>query len=107
MNYQKIDEEFQLMDDDTLDIILTAKEIAIVFDKSCGTLLKHGPVDNVENWLQNARKKYYEAGLSDIAADLTMVSSSNWDLEELNKILNICDYVKLFYQRNFNANYLA
>lgn len=101
-HYQKSFNEYRLIDDETGDALFSSEEIAVAFDKKCWTMLKHGPASNVESWMLETRKKYLEAGLNDIAADLTIISSKDWEIEELNKILDICDYIERFYQKHTN-----
>lgn len=105
--YQKINNQYNFVDTEVSYTLFWDQEIAIVFDKICGTLLKHGPKETIEAWFVTAKKKYQEAGLSEIANDLTLISSKNWDPEELNKILDIAGYIKIFYQKYLESSNIA
>ncbi len=71
--------------------ILRCKSLAIGFDRVSGTLHKHGERSWVERWIADARQKFRDAGFSDMANDL-VVLSGDLPLEEVNKCLAISGY---------------
>ncbi len=72
--------------------------VAIVFDKETGTLHKHGPVEGVTRWAEDAQRKFREGGFPDMADDL-IVLSGRFTLEDLNRCLSNSGFPALFYQR--------
>lgn len=68
--------------------------IAVAYDADTGTLLKHGPPEAVHKWATVAREA---AKLFDF--DISIIESSEWDLEELDKILGITGYVGVFAKK--------
>lgn len=99
-HYRKVDNNFELVDDQTFEVLFSDPHIAVVFDKQGWILLKHGPINLIESWLNETKKKYQKAGLQDISADLTLISSIDWDVVELNKILDITGYLESFWKEN-------
>lgn len=86
-------------------------EVAILFDRECGTLLKHGRPELVEAYRDQALQKVgaaVESGATDLAgADLL---NSGWTLitgkfpvEELNRCLDTSGYVLRLYQQCLDA----
>lgn len=72
-------------------------EVSICFDKADNVLLKHGNPAIVSDYASNARQRYAAAGFADVAEDLVVITGA-FDLEELNKVVSICDYVGRFYK---------
>lgn len=73
-------------------------EVAICFDKAASVLLKHGHPDRVTAYANQARQAYLNAGFIHGAEDLVVITGA-FDLEELNKVVSICDYIGRFYQK--------
>ena len=110
MRYSKVEDSngsvvFQLFNENN-KFLLESPEIAVVFDRDCGTLLKHGSKLRLQEWLEDTRLKYQIAGLEEEADALAMISSSTWNLEELNLVINSCGHVKSIYQR-LHAHHLS
>jgi hypothetical protein len=78
--------------------VFKAKDVAIVYDNISGTLLKHGPKENVVAWRERAVERYCGAGYYEQASDLVMFSGS-FDPEDLNRMIEVDGYVKSFHQR--------
>ena len=79
------------------------RELAFVFDATSGTLHKWGETSQVSQWFDNAFKKYQEAGLLEMAGDLTLVSKpaegpEKWDVELINKFINNTGFIGLWYK---------
>lgn len=91
--YKKEGKEYVLLcDGEEID---RTKEIAISYDDTQqGTvLLKHGDAARVQAWHDNYIKKVRDAGLSDAVNSLKIIRSAELPVEELNKCLQVCDYV--------------
>lgn len=80
------------------EIHLMTDEVAICFDRDCGTLLKHGSPATIEAWCVEKSKKYRDAGLHDVA-DSMIVLSGAFPVEEINKCLSITGYCKRFMEK--------
>lgn len=72
---------------------------AILFDRDSGTLHKHGDFDLVRKTAAEMRAKYARVGAKDMAVDLVVYASKNFNLEELNKCLAVSDYCKTFMEK--------
>lgn len=93
----------------------SSKSISVVLDLEMGCLLKHGSTERIEPYYQESLRKLresYKDGVvlemqtkfnlpvrtgKEIAMDLKMITSENWDVEELNKILDITGYAGKYY----------
>jgi hypothetical protein len=82
------------------DRLVIGKTVALAFDREDGTLMKHGSVDLINQWAEGTRKKYFAAGLTEIAEVLTVIEGP-FPLEELNKMISSTGYVGCFYTKNF------
>lgn len=80
------------------DIHLMTDEIAICFDRSSGTLHKHGNPESVGNWAAKAQAKYRDAGYSEMANDLIVVSGK-LPVEEINRCIANSGYCSTFYNK--------
>lgn len=76
-------------------------EVAVLFDAKQSVLLKHGPPERVQGYYNTMHAELMQAGQPEVAAALTLVTG-RFDIEELNKVVNICDYVGQFW-RNLQA----
>lgn len=81
-------------------------EVAIAFsydpDEERGNqcvLHKHGRPELVDAWAERTRKAYIQAGFLDIARSIHVISSDKWDVEELNKCLEITDYISTMLEK--------
>lgn len=97
-HYRKVGDLYQLVDDETHEVLAEGPKIAIAFDLESFTLHKHGMADKVERWYTETRQKWYDAGLYPEAAALVLITSSEWDVLDLEKILDITGYIKRFLQ---------
>ena len=82
------------------DIICMADRVAIIFDSENYVLLKHGPEDRIEQIYADMQTKYRKSGLDDIADNLRIISSREWDVDELNKIIHHTGYIRFFLEDN-------
>jgi hypothetical protein len=98
VHYEKRNGEYALVNEFG-DVLFTTPELAVVFSQALNTLHKHGPTAAVHSWLQATRAKYRTSGLQAEADDLVMIVSDEWDLEELNRCISICDYVGRLYEK--------
>jgi hypothetical protein len=87
-SYYLLNREILNQLDQSPEIILMADEVAVLFDSRMGVLLKHGDKENVSAYMKRCKKQ----GLD--IRDFQIVSSSRWKCDELNKILEISDYVQ-------------
>ncbi|MFW9899664.1 MAG: hypothetical protein ACFFDY_00070 [Candidatus Thorarchaeota archaeon] len=97
MNYKFGDNKYKLINDDG-EVLASMKEVAIVFDKKHSCLLRHGELKLVEKYYNDTMYKYRKNNLSDIANDLAMIWGK-LDIEELNKIIQITNYIGIFYKK--------
>lgn len=78
------------------------KMIAIAFsiidDEGHGVLHKYGDPAWVRKWYNDAKEKYIEAGLDDIAEELKLIEG-NFTEEEMEKIVGIAGYIGVLYRR--------
>lgn len=100
MNYEFKDNQYKLIDDYG-KILASMEEVAIMFDKKHSCLLRHGELKLVEKYYNDIVYKYRKNNLFDIANDLVMIWGK-LDIEELNKIIQITDYIGIFYRKNKN-----
>ncbi len=71
--------------------------VALCFDKADSVLLKHGAPAMVQAYFEETRKRLIAVGFRDMAEDLVCLVGE-FDLEELNKAVSICDYVGTLYR---------
>lgn len=74
------------------------EEVAILLDQEGHVLLKHGTPEVVEATYARMRKAFLGLGYEKGAEDL-MVLKGRFDVEELNKIVRISNYVGKVYQQ--------
>jgi hypothetical protein len=67
------------------------KKIAVVIDSKTGTVHKHGPVDDVKASFDELHKA--------MGDHIVMVTSDNWPLDELDKLVSIADYGKALLEK--------
>lgn len=88
--------------DECGDIIRMSDEVSICFsmiDEDHVVMHKHGSPEGVTKWYDETRKRYIEAGLNKEARELGVITGK-FDVVELNKILDICDYIGTFIKKN-------
>ena len=103
LNYKREGKMFYLCRGDA--ILDSMEEVAIGYEENMETgamLHKHGSKERIEKWMKKFVQKLNKDGgiLAEIADNIKMISSSEWDLEELNKILNITGYIGIFLKKN-------
>ncbi len=78
------------------ETLFTCEQVAVCYDDgdSGSVLLKHGSPTKVMQYADLTRSSYVKSGLTDIAQDIkVIVFPENFPTEEINKCLDICDYV--------------
>lgn len=95
--------DFTLVNDNG-DVIDRMDEIGICFDKRDSVLLKHGQPERVHKYYQEIKEKIapineYE---DEILFDICFISGK-FPVEEINKCLDICDYVGTFYKKTMKG----
>ena len=66
-----------------------------------GTLLKFGDAIRIKAYFEKTHKLYIEVGLKDEADGLVYMDfEDSFDVNELNKCIEITGYVALFYERS-------
>lgn len=88
--YQMVNSQYVLMRDGA-PFLPPMAEVALAFDRQTG-LLKHGAPTDVEAWCSQAQAALREAGFPDVADDLKVIKG-RFELDELNRCLDIFDYV--------------
>ena len=73
-------------------------KVSICFDRAASVLHQHGAPELVQGYAATARKRLMAAGHQDMAADLICLTGA-FSLDDLNKVVSICDYVGRFYAR--------
>jgi hypothetical protein len=73
-------------------------EVAILFDRTSSTLLKHGPPERVAAEATMMRQAYLAIGAVGMAADCTVIQG-RFSLEELNQAVQSIDYVGQLYRK--------
>ena len=103
MKYKLEDERYTLMDGGD-EIAPAISQVAIAFSmdaisKGMDVIHKHGNLDLVKDWVENAMQGYSKAGLEDEAASLRMVVG-RFDLDELNHVINTTGYIDTFLKKH-------
>lgn len=82
------------------DIIDRMDEVGICFDKTDSVLLKHGQPERVYRYYKESMEKINLIGdrISRELFDICFVQGK-FPIEEINKCLDICDYVGIFYKK--------
>jgi len=71
----------------------------ILFDRSTGTLHRHGDFLRVRRIAAELRSQFAKTGSQDIAANLVLYGSRSFDLVELNRCVCVEGYCLKFYER--------
>lgn len=77
------------------DLRFHTQEVAIAYDRKDFVLHKHGIPDHVEQWFVEARAKFHDCSLFDLA----MVCSSVWSSEDLTTCINNTGYLGVLLPR--------
>jgi hypothetical protein len=93
--------------DNTHTIICMTDEVGIAFsrvllhqDKYEYVFMKHGDADKVSAWVDEARRRFINVGLQSLANELFIIRGSDWDPEDLNKILNCTGWISVFLKKH-------
>lgn len=103
LRYRMEGTEYALVDEHDR-IHWAGEEVAVAFTFSPdeqdmeGTMHKHGSPEEANAWAEKTRKKLTDAGHSDMANEIIVVSGKI-SLEDLNKIIEISGYVGIWYKR--------
>lgn len=98
-HYIKENELYKLIDDETKEVLYEGKEVSICFDSEFGTLLRHGSPELVHNYYDRTITSYNNSGLADIAAVITLIASDKWNVDDLNKCIDITGYLCRMFPR--------
>jgi len=71
--------------------------VAVAFDRQEGVMMKHGSPEAVNKWAIEQRRKI--APIIPEWADNLVVIEGEFEVEDLNKIINISGYIGRFYNR--------
>jgi hypothetical protein len=74
--------------------VFETEEVSVLYDRSLNVLHKHGPPERVQQEYLRFRIAFGKD--SELAEDL-VVLTGRFDVEELNKLVNISGYVERFY----------
>jgi hypothetical protein len=88
---------YKFVDNDGM-ILNEEEEIAIIIDLEMGIMLRHGNPELVENNYKAMKHKYRFNGMDDIADKLILITG-RFPIEELNKIISISGYARLFLEK--------
>ena len=85
-------------------ILDSMEEVAIAYEENMETgamLHKHGSKERVEKWMVKFVQTLKEDGgiLAEVADNIKMISSSKWDLEDLNRCINNTGYIKVMLRK--------
>lgn len=70
--------------------------MAVMFDKSCGTVYKVGDYNLLKGYYNETQELYRNSGYDDIADDLVLMELPSNE-EEIEKVISIAGYVKNLY----------
>lgn len=70
-----------------LDRVAICFSMFVTDGEICTVIHKHGNIDFVNSWAESARNKYKEKGLIKEAQEIFMVTSDNWNLDDVNRFL--------------------
>ncbi len=92
MHYEKKFGSYYLMEGKS--ILTMTDSVAILIDAESGTLLKHGNPPDV-----HAIKVKLMESMKAMTMHFVVIESEKWDVEELNKCLNISGYAGLLLNK--------
>lgn len=96
-HYEKSGSKYQMMCD--RELIAEMDEVAVAYDLQTFTMHKHGCPELVTAWVETARQAFVTADMFEMAEDLAMIVSDDWDLEDLNRIVNNTGFLKSFVEK--------
>lgn len=82
-----------LIRDENGEVFNQVENPAAVFDAESGTLLRIGEHDTMLQVFDTLNTKYRQAGLVDMADHIMMIDLPR-DQTEIDRVFQICDYVK-------------
>lgn len=74
------DGRWLLMKDGEVQRGTPGTELSFAYDRSCGTLHKHGNPDMVTNWVDGVKAKLENSGAAQLAADLKVLTVNSYPL---------------------------
>lgn len=75
------------------------KSLAFCFDSVDGTLIKHGDEQRVSEYAKVMRKAFVQSGNADFGASLTVVSSSEWDIDLVNRFVDCTGSISSWWNK--------
>ena len=76
------------------------KILAFCFDSECGTLLKHGDYDRINNYSKTMRAKLVKSGFIEFASRITVICSDQWDIDVINKFIECSGFILKWYNQS-------
>jgi len=73
--------------------------IAVAYSKTTNghcIMHKHGPLSAVNKWFLNAKRLW---DLVDMSEELNIIINRNWNIDELNNIINISGYIEIYIEK--------
>ena len=78
------------------NLLFSTEEVAVAYNEDQRSIvLKHGPAGTIQHWAAMYRTLIGAVGASD-SMRLSVISSREWDVEELNKVINTTGYLDIF-----------
>lgn len=73
----------------------SSDSVWMIADKTCTrwTLLSHGPEEKVKNKFDEMSEAFKIAGFAEYAENLYLLDASNFSIEEINKCIEITNYI--------------
>ena len=89
---------------DEHDVRFRCESVAIVgqYDLGGGEgafLRQHGPAEQVREWFKKEREKFLEKGNQEWADKIFLIESDKWDIDELNRRIQITSYVGVMLKK--------
>lgn len=100
-HYKKRFGDYVLLDHNG-SVLFSSSEISICYHdmlEGC-VLLKHGQPERIQAWYTENINKYKESGLLTESEEIKIVTSSEFDVEDLNMILSNTGYLSVYLKKH-------
>lgn len=109
-HYKKEQGSFALYEKrgDKFEFIQYYDQVALAFirnTESGALLLRHGSLDRVQDFMKKKREQYESSGLWGESAKVELIFSDQWDIEELNQILQNSNYLEKWLMNQENKEF--
>lgn len=100
MHYRLVDGLYHLARSETT--IYKGKEVAVAFshDGVFAVMHTHGSPSVVRAWLQDAQNTIRQTSFPEFADEFHMIVSDQWNVDDLNNILNNTSFLDRFLSRH-------